>query len=68
MSCIMATEQKKMGNKLFHPKRFTSRSGGNGDRMRWMDSITDSMNEFGQTPGYCEDRKAWCAAVHRFTE
>ena len=22
-----------------------------GDRMRWLDGITESMDEFGQTPG-----------------
>ena len=36
-----------------------------GDRMRWLDSITDSMHmnlsKFGET---VEDRGAWCAPVH----
>ena len=35
-------------------------------RMRWVDGITDSMDEFEQTPGEGKDREAWCAAVCGF--
>ena len=38
-------------------------------RMRWLDGITDStdmsLNKLGET---VEDRKAWCAVVHRVTK
>ena len=33
--------------------------------MRWLDSITDSMNKLGET---MEDRGAWLAAVHGVTK
>ena len=33
-------------------------------RMRWLDGITDSMHEFGWTPGVGDDREAWRAAIH----
>ena len=36
--------------------------------MRWLDGITDSMDEFEQTLGDGEDREAWCAAVHGVTK
>lgn len=37
--------------------------------MRWMDSITDSVNmSLGKLQDIVNDRKAWCATVHRFTE
>ena len=34
-------------------------------RMRWLDSITDSMNKLGET---VEDRGAWLAAVPGVTK
>ena len=39
-----------------------------GQRMRWLDGITDSMDEFEQALGDGKDRGAWCAAVHGVTK
>ena len=35
-------------------------------RMRWFDSITDSMDRnLGEFQEVVRDREAWCTAVHR---
>ena len=37
-------------------------------RMRWLDGITNSMDEFEQTPGVGDGQGSWSAAVHDVTE
>ena len=43
--------------------------GGEGDRMRWLDGITDSMDmSLGELQELLMDRKAWHVVIHGVTK
>ena len=45
--------------------KIEGRRGRGGQRMRWLDSITDAINmNLGKFQEMKRNREAWCAAVH----
>ena len=49
--------------------KIEGRRGRGGQRMRWLDSITDAMHlNLGKLQEMVRDRDAWSAAVHGVTK
>ena len=55
--------------KILMPGKTEGKRRGGWQRMRWLDSITNSMHmNLSKLQEIVEDRGAWCAPVHGITE
>ena len=46
-------------------EKIKGRRGSGGQRIKWLDSITDSMDmKLSKLKEILKDSKAWCSAVH----